>query len=112
MNRYAQQQHKDLEHKKFKFYKHLKFYLMFVGLMLFVNIFMGANADFYPVAFWWGLGVVFHYLKTFGWEHLTMTQSVAEESYERRTEVPAEPEEEEFVELKQPQRAWRDRDLV
>lgn len=99
-------------YKKFKFFKHLKFYFIFVGFMLFMNVFMDAHIHFYSVAFWWGLGIVFHYLKTFGWAHVTMDQDRYEEQRTFRYESQPEPEEEEFVELKQPQKAWRDRDLV
>lgn len=113
MNRNVQDQY--MQHKedqKAKFYKHLKFYLIFVGIMLYSNIFKDTGPNFYPVAFWWGLGVVFHYLRTFGWAHLSADQFIYKEQYEHRYEIPTEPEEEEFVELRQPQKAWRDRDLV
>lgn len=114
MNQYGYKKHKDFEDKKFKFYKHLKFYLIFVGFMLFVNVFMDADANFYPVAFWWGLGVVFHYLKTYGWQHLNADAGAAFEARKDQLEDfnMEREEEEEVVELKQPQRAWRDRDLV
>lgn len=109
MNKYAHHQ-QDTEEKKFKFYKHLKMYLCFVGFMLFMKLFWGSDANFYPVAFWWGFGVVVHYLRTFGWAGLY--EQPAQQQQEQRYESHTEPDIEEFVELKQPQKAWRDRDLV
>ncbi len=111
MNQYGYSKHKDFEEKRFKFYKHLKVYLIFVGFMLFISVFMDSDVNFYPVAFWWGLGVVFHYLKTYGWQHLTMDATRFETGSEQQEELHLEKEEE-VVELKKPQRAWRDRDLV
>jgi len=111
MNRYTRSQsYNGMLYKKHKFYKHLKVYLIFIGMMLFITLFTDGDPNFYPFAFWWGLGVVVHYLKTFGWSNLT--QTTRQEPQEREYELPSEPEEEEFVELRQPQKAWRDRDLV
>lgn len=98
-------------HHKFKFYKHLKLYLCFVGFMLFSNIFLHADIHFYSVAFWWGFGIVIHYLRTFGWADLN-EQPAQQQQPEQRYEAFTEPEVEEFVELKQPLKSWRDRDLV
>ncbi len=53
--------------EKAKFYKHLFFYLAFNGIFMVIAIFgRGRPFPLFPVAFFWGLGVVFHYLRVFG----------------------------------------------
>lgn len=110
MDRYMHQQ-QNAENKKVKFYNHLRTYLCFIGFMFFAKFFFHVDANFYPVAFWWGFGVVVHYLRTFGVEGLT-DRSAAQEAQSPTYETFSKPDVEEFVELKQPQKSWRDRDLV
>ncbi len=112
MNRYSGHKRGSENYKKYKFYKNLKTYLCFVGFMLVMNTFMRMHINFYPIAFWWGFGIVVHYLRTFGWAGLTEQYAQQLPERERTYDNFAEPDVEEFVELKQPQRVWRDRDLV
>lgn len=97
--------------KQEKFYKHLKTYLSFIGVLVFLKFFIHAQVDFYPIAFWWGFVVVIDYLRTFGWEHI---QIPATPQQQRHYEGEENLEEDTFVELKPRQKvkAWREQDLV
>lgn len=101
-------QRKMMTHKQQEFYRHLRFYLCFIGSMLFLQLFLGFDMGFYSVAFWWGFGVAIHYVRVFGDAGLTEWSEPQESHYEK----PNEPEAEEIVELRLKQPAWRDRDLV
>lgn len=111
MNKYANPHSpKGTAHKELKFYKHLKTYLCFIGFMFFAKIFLHIDINLYPIAFWWGFGIVIQYLRTFGWAGLQEQCTQQQQTY--RYDVDTEPEIETFITLKQPQKAWRDRDLV
>ncbi len=52
--------------QKAKFFKHLYTYVIVVGIMFFLTLFRGRPFAFIPVALFWGIAVLFHYLKVFG----------------------------------------------
>ena len=52
--------------EKAKFYKHLYFFLIFNGILFIMALFRGRPFMPMTVALFWGIGVVFHYLKVFG----------------------------------------------
>jgi hypothetical protein len=49
-----------------KFYKHLYTYAIINGVFFLISLFRGRPFFPFPVAFFWGIGLVFHYLKVFG----------------------------------------------
>lgn len=53
-------------HEKAKFYKHLYTFLIFNGIFFLMSLFRGRPYAPLMVTFFWGIGVVFHYLKVFG----------------------------------------------
>lgn len=111
---YQQREKKNLAYKQHKFYKHLKTYLWFIGVMFFLRFFMHENIHFQPIAFWWGFVIVLDYVRTFGWENITnpMAQEPSTPRYNREDEL----EEDVFVELRPQQKTkvktWREQDLV
>jgi hypothetical protein len=52
--------------EKAKFYKHLYFFLIFNGILFVMALFRGRPFMPLTIALFWGIGVVFHYLKVFG----------------------------------------------
>ncbi|MAT53609.1 MAG: hypothetical protein CMN32_03955 [Saprospirales bacterium] len=52
--------------QKAKFFKHLYTYVIVVGIMFFLTLFRGRPFAFVPVALFWGIAIMFHYLKVFG----------------------------------------------
>ena len=48
-----------------KFYKHLTWYIAIMGFFLYKN--HGNIFSFFPIAFFWGIGVLVHYYSVFGW---------------------------------------------
>ncbi len=97
--------------KKWKFYKHLRVYLL-VNLIMGVLAFResGEPMEWLPVAFFWGLGLLFHYLRVFrprasrpwsrGWEGRLLTG-------ERHKQ-----EELDLGRMRPRRKAWDERDLV
>ena len=92
--------------KKWKFYKHLRVYLL-VNLIMGVLAFResGEPLEWLPVAFFWGIGLLFHYLRVSRprsreWEGRLLTG-------ERHTQ-----EELELGRMRPRRKAWDERDLV
>jgi hypothetical protein len=56
---------RDKENPEAKFYKHLTWYLAIMGFFLYKN--HGNVFSFFPIAFFWGIGVTLHYFSVFGW---------------------------------------------
>lgn len=52
--------------QKAKFYKHLYTYLIINGLFFIMSLFRGRPFASLPVALMWGVGILFHYLRVFG----------------------------------------------
>lgn len=52
--------------QKAKFFKHLYTYVFVVGIMFVLTLFRGRPFAFVPVALFWGIAIMFHYLKVFG----------------------------------------------
>jgi len=97
--------------EKQQFYKHLKVYLIVVGITMFSNGFGRGAFNVPPFAMWWGIGVAIHYLNVFGWESLFKQDGdEPTDTYRDDDDEEAEP----LVELGErvPRRQWRDRDLV
>jgi hypothetical protein len=61
---YRQARH---DHEKEKFYKHLTWYIAVNAFFMFQNIRHGNPFGSMSVAFFWGIGLFFHYVKVFGW---------------------------------------------
>jgi len=99
-----------------KFYKHLTSFVIVNGVFMVVT-----RGKWLPVAFFWGIGLLFHYVKAFGigrdgflskeWEE---ERKEAHRSRRRRRPEPEEDYEE--LELpplqKQKKPDWDERDLV
>ncbi len=100
--------------EKFKFYKHLKVYLTFVGVTMFIGIVGRGQFHVPSFVFWWGLGVAIHYLNVFGWDSLFQEEPPSDRSYMRTNPEARDEEAESLVEMgeRQPRPRWRDRDLV
>lgn len=101
--------------KEVKFYKHLRIYLTIIGISILARFLGTGHVGFPSFAFWWGIGVVVHYLSVFGLEgfsnnpYWTSQCGTTKDQY-RDEEEPVEPEP--LVDERVPRRIWRDRDLV
>jgi len=80
-----------------KFYKHLTWYIAIMGFFLYKN--HGNIFGFFPIAFFWGIGLVVHYFSVFGWPN-------------EQTKKPEQEEDniDDALEDKGP--SWSDKDLV
>ncbi len=97
--------------KKEKFYRHLRVYLTVVGFVFFARFFSQGHFGGMPsFAFWWGVGVVAHYLSVFGWRSLTENDAwtQCDRSYENEETIVPEPP----IDLREKRKSWRERDLV
>ena len=100
-----------------KFYKHLTSFVIVNGIFMMVT-----RGKWLPIVFFWGIGLLFHYVKAFGigrdgflskeWE------DERKEAYRSRRRRRPAPEEEDYEELelpplkKQKKPSWDERDLV
>ena len=80
-----------------KFYKHLTWYIAIMGFFLYKN--HGNVFSFFPIAFFWGIGVLIHYFSVFGWPN--------EPNLDLDDDQPEEP-----AEPKSKGPNWSDKDLV
>ncbi len=104
--------------KKAKFYKHLFFFLVFNGFFFTTGLFQGHPMEPLSVTFFWGIGLVFHYLKVFGLPGSgVLSNDWEEREYKRELErlekrKPQSRRIEEQLELKEMAKNYRDSDLV
>ena len=93
---------------KFKFYKHLQFFLMFNGGLLFFSLLSGNPIGILPI--WlWGMGLSLHYLSVFRpWEPRQRNAGLLRQE----SSLDESEEEMELVELKKRVRTWEENDLV
>lgn len=111
---------KKIVKKKKKFYHHLKSYVIVNGIFMVFMFLEGELWDWMPVALFWGMGLLFHYVNTFGlpgsnvlskeWEDAEI-----EREYRRLSgDVPhsRRGRETDTLELKDIQRNYRESDLV
>lgn len=123
MDRYKYEKARKRVDEKKSFYQNLGAYLMVIPFLFLLNIFTGTGHFWfiYP-ALGWGMGLLGHYFKAFGypgmkgeepeWEQREMDKEL------RRLNAGRPEEEEDYLELRdyerQPQkgRKWRDDDLV
>ena len=101
--------------KEVKFYKHLRIYLTVIGISILARFLGTGHVGFPSFAFWWGIGVVVHYLSVFGLEGFSDNASWT--SHCGRTKDQYKDEDDFFgpeplVDERVPRRNWRDRDLV
>lgn len=96
--------------KKVKFYKHLRVYLTVIGVSLVARFLGTGHLGFPSFAFWWGVGLIIHYLSVFGWEGFTDNQYSNSRDLDIEDKDYMEPEP--LVDERVPRRNWRDRDLV
>ncbi|MBP6811658.1 MAG: 2TM domain-containing protein [Saprospiraceae bacterium] len=80
-----------------KFYKHLTWYIAIMGFFLYKN--HGNLFGFFPIAFFWGIGVAMHYFSVFGWPNEQKSNQ-----QEQEDDMEDEPDD------KGPN--WSDKDLV
>lgn len=104
--------------EKLKFYKSLRAYMIF-HIFMFGMIFSGfAGIGFWPVTFFWGLGLAVHYIKAFGLPgtHGWFSEEWEEWMKEREEQRPGRPVEDrlelEEWEPVEEKRTWRENDLV
>jgi len=109
--------------KKKDFYEHLTTFLV-MSVFFFVLNMMTAPGSwwFYWPILGWGMGVLFHYLDTFGLPFVgTLSQEWEKKAFAeevQRLEGKDPKEEEEYLELRELKRSsnrdrrWRDEDLV
>ncbi len=103
--------------EKAKFYKHLYFYLIFNGIFFIMALFRGRPFMPLTVAIFWGIGVMFHYLKVFGipgsgilskeWEDREINKEIHRMKGESKDLSPDEK-----MELKELRKNYDDSDLV
>jgi hypothetical protein len=86
-------------YEKYKFQKHLRAYLIVNGILWYSNMRNGHFFGSFPVAFFWGLGLLFHYVSVFGWPD---ANSAANLGFEQDDD-PIAPQNEP---------GWKDKDLV
>ncbi len=94
----------DEREERLKFYKHLKFFLIFNAIMLFFAVKNGGNMSFMYMTFFWGIAVANHYFKVFGHKGY---QEPYDDFMDDLDDTISEP----FIERKRKPR-WRDKDLV
>jgi len=103
---------------KAKFYKHLFFYVVFNGLFFTTALFQGNPMAPLTVAFFWGIGLVSHYLKVFGmpgsgvlsheWEDREYRRELERLKGQSKTSILPD----EQLELREMSKKYRDSDLV
>ena len=104
--------------RKAKFFKHFFIFVVMNGFFFTTALFQGDPFEPLVVTFFWGIGLVFHYLKVFGlpgsgvlskdWEEREYRQEL------KRLESQQRPvhQVEEQLELKEMAKKYRDSDLV
>lgn len=103
-----QNKDKSIAEKQAEFYKHLRTYLTIVAIFFMYRVFFQGHIGIPSFAFWWGIGVLVHYVSVFGWDKL-------EGNHVDRAYFEDEPDEREaepLVDQRMRDRSWRDRDLV
>lgn len=104
--------------RKAKFYKHLLIYLVFNGFFFTTGLLQGHPMEPLSISFFWGIGLVFHYLKVFGLPGSgVLSKDWEEREYQRELKrlekrMPANRVPEEQLELKEMAKSYRDSDLV
>jgi hypothetical protein len=103
--------------EKAKFYKHLYIYLAFNAIFLTMSFFRGRAMFGLAVPFFWGIGLLFHYLKVFGlpgsgilskeWED----REIQKEFDRLKNHKNAKPEDD-SLELREVRKNYNDNDLV
>ena len=54
-------------YQKIKFFRHLRAYIAVNSMMFMLVLFTGGGFGWMPIILLWGIGIVFHYLRAFGW---------------------------------------------
>ncbi|MCB0640595.1 MAG: 2TM domain-containing protein [Phaeodactylibacter sp.] len=112
---------KKIVKKKKKFYHHLKSYVIVNGIFMVFMFLEGELWDWMPVALFWGMGLLFHYVNTFGLPGSNvLSKEWEDEEIEReyhRLSGGSSPKrskrrEDDTLELKDIQRSYRESDLV
>jgi hypothetical protein len=104
--------------KKAKFYKHLFIFLIINGFVLTSSLLQGHFFRPFPMTFFWGIGLIFHYLKVFGIPGSgVLSNDWESREYQRELEKLArkpksEPTMDERLELKEVVKNYKDSDLV
>jgi hypothetical protein len=104
----------DPAQEKVKFFKHLTSYVIVNIAMFAVNALNGTWRNWLPVVIFWGIGLAFHYVKAFGFG----SQGLGSKEWERRmlNKDADYNEADEHLELKEmekePERNWKEEDLV
>ena len=104
--------------RKSKFYKHLFFFAVFNGFFFLTGLFQGRPLQPLQVTFFWGIGLLFHYLRVFGipgsgvlssaWEEREYKKEL--EQLEKRNKPSRKIDE--HLELREMSKSYRDSDLV
>ena len=102
--------------EKVKFYKHLSSYIIVNAAMLAVNALNGTYRNWLPVIIFWGIGLAFHYVKAFGFGKQGLGSKAWEQKMLKKDHNHQEDEDEEYLDLKEmekePEKNWREEDLV
>jgi hypothetical protein len=104
--------------EKKKFYKHLYTFLIFNSIFLVMSFFRGRPFAPLTVTFFWGAGLIFHYLKVFGlpgsgilsreWEDKEVRKEINNLKKTRRGDL----RDDEPLELKELRKNYDESDLV
>ncbi len=100
MCRHRMYSQKNYNLRQYKFQKHFRAYLIVNAILAFMAIGGNDLDGWFPVAFFWGLGVLIHYLKVYG----------NAPSPKRSLSMPLVREED--LVRDEPESRWREQDLV
>ena len=95
-------------HKQEEFYKHLRIYLTVIAVAFISRVFFHGHFGIPSFAFWWGIGVLIHYVSVFGWDKIENCTSDRNYFEDAPRERNAEP----LADERKQSKSWRDRDLV
>lgn len=100
-----------------KFFKHLYIFIIVNATLVFFSLFRGRVFTPFPVIFFWGIGLVFHYLKVFGipgsgilsrdWEDREVRKEM-----EKMSHKPTRKPESEELELKELRKNYDESEFV
>ena len=128
-SRYYEKAKKKVEEKK-KFHNHLRSYIIVNLIMLVTGVFFRSRGGWIIAAFFWGIGLFFHYVKAYGfmgmgaddeWEEQEIEREVKKmkrrAKYHRsKANSPHEDEMDDYLDLNTPksvpQKKYDEEDLV
>jgi len=110
MCRNSSHHHSKPTSKKWKFYKHLRAYLIVNGIFFFIFLADGEAHEWWQVAYYWGIGLLIHYLLVFRpWATPGLSR---EWERQNQRELPPLRAEQRERSARRKRKKWDERDLV